>query len=236
MTQIQTLEGVVTLATKPDLLSPQEIVKLARKHENPPYCARDAAIIACAGLSFLTLLDLSLLKVNDIVHENGRIYARTEIPAIYNPNGKRKLFFIPEKSYLLEILERYIDWRTENKFGTTNLGIYRSLNPESHFFLDDNGEPFGLTPRTKGSDSLSQMQPTKMRRHFQKLVLPENVTAGGLNQSFVMNFYSESITYGLPAATMKSLQALTGLGLDTLRTWTRREPRSVEQIMSELYR
>lgn len=226
----------MTLATKPELLSPLAIVKLAKKHENPPYCVRDAALIACAGLAFLSLLDLSLLKVNDIVHENGRIYARTEIPAIYNPNGKRKLFFIPEKSYLLEILERYIDWRIENSLGTTNLGIFRTLNPESHFFLDDNGEPFGLTPRLKGSDSLSQMQPTRMRRHFQKLVLPENVTVGGLNQSFVMNFYAESIADGLPTTTMKSLQALTGLGLDTLRTWTRREPRSVEQIMSELYR
>ncbi len=230
------MQGFVTLATKPELLSPQAIVKLAKKHENPPYCARDAALISCAGLSFLSLLDLSLLKVNDVVHENGRIYARTEIPAIYNPNGKRKLFFIPENSYLLDILERYICWRIENKFGTTNLGIFRSLNPESHFFLDDNGEPFGLTPRLKGSDSLSQMQPTRMRRHFQKLVLPENVTVGGLNKSFVMNFYAESIADGLPTTTMKSLQALTGLGLDTLRTWTRREPRSVEKIMSDIYR
>lgn len=169
------------MATKPELLSPQAIVKLAKKHENPPYCPRDAALIACAGLSFLTLLDLSLLKVNDIVHESGRIFARTEIPAIYNPNGKRKLLFIPEKSYLLEILERYIAWRTENRFGITNLGIFTSLNPEIHFFLDDNGEPFGLTPRLKRSDSLSQMQPTRMRRHFQKFVLAENVTVGGLN-------------------------------------------------------
>lgn len=68
------------------------------------------------------------------------------------------------------------------------------------------------------------------------MVLPEDVTVIGLNQSFVMNFYVESIADGRPSMTMKSLQALTGLGLDTLRIWTRREPRSVEQIMSELYR
>lgn len=235
MTQNHFLKGCVTLATKPELLTPQAIVKLAKRHENSPYCARDAALIACSGLSFLSLLDLSLLKVNDVVHENGRIYARTEIPAIYNPNGKRKLLFIPEKSYLLEILERYIAWRIENRFGTTDLGIFRALNPESYFFLDDNGEPFGLTPRLKGSGALSQMQPTRMRRHFKKLVLPENVTVSGLNQSFVMNFYAESITDGLASKTMKSLQALTGLGLDTLRTWTKREPRSIEQIMSSIY-
>jgi len=223
------------MAGKGKTLSTKQIVKLAIKHENAPYSVRDAALIACSGLAFITLFDLSLLRVRDLMDHKGRFYDQLTVPPEYNPTGKSKLLFIPQKSYMRDVLERYAQRRVELNHGTTNIGTYRNLNPDSCFFLDDDGQPFNLTPRTSGDSDIARMQPIRLRRMFKKFVLPEGVTPSSLNQSFVLNFYRASIEDGLPIMTFKFLQVITGLGFDTLRTWVKREPRTVEDILQSMY-
>lgn len=181
------------------------------------------------------LIDLSLLRVRDLMDQKGRFYDQLTVPSEYNPTGKSKLLFIPQKSYMREVLERYVQRRVELKHGITNIGIYSNLNPDSCFFLDDDGQPFKLTPRTSGDSDIARMQPIRLRRLFKRFVFPEGVTPTSLNQSFVLNFYRASIEDGLPIMTFKSLQALTGMGFDTLRTWVKREPRTVEDILQSMY-
>lgn len=223
------------MAGKGKTLSTKQIVKLAMKHEHPPYSVRDAALIACSGLAFMTLFDLSLLKVSDLMDQSGRIYDRLTIPPEYNPSGKSKLVIIPKQGYLREIIDRYAKQRVELKHGITNMGVYRNLNPDSCFFLDDEGQPFKLTPRVSGDSEISQMQPIRLRRLFKSFVLSEGVTPASLNRSFVLNFYRASIEDGLPIKTLKSLHIITGLGFDTLRTWVKREPRTLEDVLQGMY-
>lgn len=212
-------------------LTTKQIIKLAIKHENPPFSVRDAALIACSGLAFMTLFDLSLVRVRDLMDDKGRIYNQLTIPPEYNPSGKTKLIFIPQTGYLRQILDRYVQFRIDHEQFITNLGIYRHLNPDSFFFLDDHSQPFHLTSRTKGDTAIAQMQPFRMRRLFKSFVFPEGVTPISLNQSFALNFYKASIEVGFPIKTLKSLQGITGLGLDTLRKWVKREPRTIEDIL-----
>ena len=186
-------------------------------------------------MSYSSLLDLSLLRVADLLTEKGAIYKQTIIPAMFNPNGKQKVLIIPNKSFLLHIVEQVIKWRKSNGFGLSNIGTYCGLNPESRFFLDSNGNEFSVTPRTKGNTEIARMQPTKLRRHFDNLILPVGVTPKGLNRSFLLNFYNESIKDGMPTQTIKSLVALTGLGVDTIRRQVNREPRSIREVMEEMY-
>jgi len=223
------------MAGKGKTLVAKQIIKLANKHEHPPYSVRDAALIACSGLTFMTLFDLSLLKVSDLMDQNGRLYDRLTVPPEYNPSGKSKLLIIPQQGYLREIIDRYAERRVELKHGITNMGVYRNLNPDSCFFLDDNGQPFKLTPRVSGDTEIAQMQPIRMRRLFKSFILPEGVTPTSLNRSFVLNFYCASIEDGLPISTLKSLHIITGLGFDTLRTWVKREPRTIEDVLQSMY-
>lgn len=223
------------MQSKPIFLEPEEIKQLAKKHLKGKFNVRDAALIAFSGMSYLTLLDLSLLKVEDLITEKGAIYKQTTVPAIFNPNGKQKVLVIPNKSFLLGLVEEVIEWRKAKGFALSNLGTYCGLNPESRFFLDNDGETFALTPRVKGSSEIARMQPTKLRRHFDKFVLPLGVTPQGLNRSFLLNFYNESIKDGKPAKTIKSLEALTALTVDTIRRQVNREPRSIKEILVEMY-
>jgi len=79
------------------------------------------------------------------------------------------------------------------------------------------------------------MQPTKLRRHFDIFVFPIGVTPQGLNRSFLLNFYSESIKDGKQSQTIQSLVKLTGLGVDTIRRQIYREPRSIKDVLSDMY-
>ena len=79
------------------------------------------------------------------------------------------------------------------------------------------------------------MQPARLRRHFKNFAFPEGVTYRGLNQSFLVNFYNESVKDGKPSITIKSLVGLTGLGVDTIRKTVYREARTVEQVLSSMY-
>lgn len=223
------------MQSKPIFLEPDEIKQLAKKHLNGNYNVIDAALIAFSGMSFLSLLDLSLIQVKDLITERGAVYKQTTIPAIYNPNGKQKVLIISNKSFLLEITEAVVEWRIKSELGLSNLGTFRGLNPESRFFLDNRGDEFPITPRAKGNNDIARMQPTRLRRHFDRFLLPVGVTPQGLNRSFLLNFYNESIKDGMPTMTIKSLVALTGLGVDTIRRHVNREPRSIKEVLETMY-
>jgi len=223
------------MQSKPKFLEPDEIKELAKRHLQGKFNVRDAALIAFSGMSYLTLLDLSLIRVKDLLTESGKVYKQMVIPAEFNPNGKQKVLIIPNKPPLLELTEGVIKWRNKEKLGLSNLGTYCGLNPESRFFLDNDGNEFSLTPRAKGNKEIARMQPTKLRRHFDKFVFPIGVTPQGLNRSFLLNFYSESIKDGKQSQTIQSLVKLTGLGVDTIRRQIYREPRSIKDVLSDMY-
>ena len=223
------------MQSKPIYIDNDEIKQLANKHLKGKFNVRDSALVAFSGMSYLTLLDLSLVRVKDLISESGMIYKQTCLPAIFNPNAKEKVLIIPNKSYLFEAVEKVIEWRKLNSFGLSSLGTYSGLNPESKFFLDNEGNEFSVAPRSKGNTEIARMQPTKLRRHYNKFLLPVGVTAQGLNRSFLLNFYNESIKDGKPTKTIKSLVALTGLGVDTIRRQVNREPRSIQEVLSEMY-
>ncbi|TNC79219.1 MAG: hypothetical protein C9356_20340 [Oleiphilus sp.] len=223
------------MAAKPVYLELNQVKDLVQKHRNSPFCVRDAALIGFSGLAYLSLVDLSLIRVKDVVSESGQIYKQTVIPREYNPNGKEKLLVIPNKSLLLELTEELIEWRKSRNFGVSNLGTYCGLNPESKLFVRDDGESFELSPRVKGVKDTVNMQPAMLRRHFDRFVLGLGVNHQSLNRSFLLNFYGESIRDGKPSKTIKSLVALTGLGVDTIRKQVNREPRSIREVLSDIY-
>jgi hypothetical protein len=223
------------MQSKPLFLEPEDIKELAKKHLNGKFNVRDAALIAFAGMSYLNLLDLSLIRVKDLISESGKVYKQTILPAEFNPYDKQKVLIIPNSSLLLQLLEGVIAWRQEEKLGLSNLGTYCGLNPDSRFFLDNNGDEFYLTARVKGGKDIAKMQPTKLRRHFSKFVLPLGVTPQGLNRSFLLNFYYESIKDGKTSKTIQSLVKLSGLGVDTIRRQVYREPRSIKEVLEEMY-
>jgi|GEM_PF-1374987 len=213
--------------------TPAEIQKMA-EDQGELYGPTAAALVVCSGLAMCSLLDLSLIRVADLITESGQLHLETTVPAEFSPAGREKLIVIPDGSYLQAALEAVISWRQVEGIGLSGIGTYCQLDPESRFFLKIDGSEFATSVSNR-SGGRTQTEPAQLRRFFAKFSLPEGVSRQGLNRAFVVNFYQEAVCDGREADAMKALQALTLLNVGTLRKWITREPRTIEDILKAIY-
>jgi hypothetical protein len=215
-------------------LTVKNIVRLAKKHGSEPFNARDEALVAMVGLSYFSANELSLIKVSDLVTERHGLVYDAELPEEINANGKARYFFIGDQTYLKCCLEAYIKWRKENGFQVLDRELYRGLDPDSYFFLKDDGSRFDVTFKNRfEGDTVTQ--PLQMQRHFKKFFLGEGVTINSLMDSFIINLWNERSKAGTTQA-MKDLVAITGLTAETLKKKCVRQQQSLQELLTNLYK
>ena len=123
--------------------------------------------------------------------------------------------------------------RLDKKLGLLDRGIYSGLNPESRFFLQSDGEPFGITFR-KRTDKPALIEPYGIRRRFNKFYLGEGVTWQTLNDAFIMLYWIDKAPEK-PADAVADLIALTGLDPATIKKKTAREEISLQTILENIF-
>ncbi len=223
-----------TLPAKAQLPDIRQIKALCEKHAKPPFNDRDRGLIACVGLASLNLVDLSLLKVNEVVAENGSIYEETHIPPEYSALGKAKHVYIGRDTYFRHALTGVFQWRVGNEIGMIDRQLYGGLAPESRFFLQDDGSEFDVHYRRRlGKNTL--IEPYDMRRHFNKFYLGEGVNWEVLNQAFMLNYWRVKAP-DKPADAVKDLVAMTGQLAETIRAKCARNEETIQSILETLYR
>ena len=222
------------MPAKAHLLDVKQLARLCEKHSTAPFNPRDRALIACTGLAYFNLIDLSLIKVDEIIREDGEVYHQTYIPAAYNAFGKTKRLYIVEGSYLRKALLVYIDWRRENKLKLLDRDLYAGLDPKSNFFLQDDGSAFDVHYREKSGKPTS-IEPYDMRRHFNKFYLGEGVDWQLLNHSFMLNYWKAKAP-DKPAEAVKDLMELTAVDAATIRKKCARNEKTIRDVLEGLYR
>jgi hypothetical protein len=53
----------------------------------------------------------------------------------------------------VKYLDGYLNWRARKWQGVTNIGEYRSLDPESKLFITPAGKPFSFSRRESGNST-----------------------------------------------------------------------------------
>lgn len=216
------------------ILGVKPIFKLAQKHSKEPFSPRDEALIALVGLAYFSASELSLIKVSDLINERRGLVFDGYLPSEISVNDFSRYFFIGEKTYLRQVLERYIDWRLEKGFGCLDRDLYRGLDPESRLFLKDDGTGFDVNFKNRfEGDTLTQ--PLQMQRHFKKFYLGEGVTIGTLQDSFIANYWAVKSQQGTTQA-IKDLMEMTGLTAETLRKKCIRKQESMKDVLINLYK
>ncbi len=222
------------MSEKGKLLKSDTIIKLAKEHSNNPFSVVDEAMIAYAGLAYFSATDLSLVTVSDVVTERGQVVIENMLLGAYASNGKERLFYIGNKTYLHDVTTRVIKWRIENRIKCLDRGLFAGLAPESRLFLKPNGEEFSLVYKNRfEGDVLTQ--PFQIQRKFKAFYLPEGVSLATLMDSFIENFWLKKSSQGTVQA-IADLMKLTGLTKETLRTKCIREQTSIQDILKNLYK
>lgn len=211
-----------------------KIIKLAKKHSSEPFNERDEALVAMVGLAYFSANELSLIRVSDIITERNGVVYDAELPEEINANGKARYFFIGEHTYLRQCLDSYIEWRKEKGLQCLDRDLYRGLDPESYFFLKDDGSRFNVTFKNRHEGDTAT-QAIQMQRHFKKFYLGDGVTISSLMDSFIINLWNERSKAGSTQA-MKDLMAITGLTAETLRKKCVRQQQSLQELLTGLYK
>ncbi len=222
------------MAIRAKLLDIRLIIRLAKKHSDKPFNVRDEGLIAFAGLAYYSGHDLSLVRVSDLITERGHIVIDSRLPSTFNGSDKERYFFIGDKTYLNDVVRRIIEWRHQHGFGCLDRGLYAGLDPESKFFLKNDGGEFTLNYKNRfEGDTVTQ--PLQMQRHFKSFYLGEGISLSSLQDSFIANYWEAKCGQGTTQA-IRDLMELTTLTKETLKTKCIRQQSSIQEILEDLYK
>lgn len=206
--------------------APKEVIRFARKHEHGEFNHVDAAVIALLGNSYLSLLDISLLRVSDVVRPSG------DLVGSFTYSGNDKPKFVLLDGYLKAIMGMVVERRVQFEHGVTNVKEYGGLDPDSRFFLDANGREFKLRKKKVGDKVFYEARGLKER--FETYVLPVGWKPAMLNDSFLNAVWREA-SIERQAHAIKLLEEVTGLTPNTIRKKTQKEPESVADVVGKIF-
>lgn len=216
----------MTMKTKRNHATFQQITSVADKHKYKPFTPVDAAIIATLGHSYYNLLDLSKIRVSDLMKHNGNLVD----VCCYGSGEKTKLLRV--SGYVRDILEVVVQWRLNLGYGVTSCPEYNNLDPDSQFFLDAGGSPFGVGKVHNGNTV--SYAPYGMRKRFKKYSLPAGWKVSTLNDSFLYGMW-RSVSMMKPSDATKILEQATGLTPSTIKQKTYEEPIAVYEALARTY-
>lgn len=191
----------------------------------------DGGLVVFSGLLYFNLIELSLLNVEDLITERGKIVSQLVMPERIS-GGKGRLLNIGKKGFIVDVIMRIVEHRKINNFGVIkNTGMYLGLEPETRFFLNDKGDPFKL--KKNASDNY---QPYALRRYIKALNLGEGIDVRALQESFIANTWNECRAAGIgDVDILKPLRTLTGLHTDTLRPKVIRRDKTTLDVVKDMY-
>lgn len=215
-------------------LSVQEIKTIADRHGIEPFSPRDRAMILLAGLAYFSAMDLTLVRVRDVITERYGIVLDGYLPADASADRRERYFFIGKSTVLRQALSDYIDWRIRAGVGVLDLGLFCGLDPDSRLFATDGGSDYSLTHK-KGSGGRTLSQALQVQRQFQRYQMGEGVSLSVLMDSFIANFWDVKSKQGT-AQAIRDLMSMTNMTAETLRKKCIRQESSIRDILGSLYK
>ena len=209
------------------LFTDSDIQSLLDMNAAPPFGPRNAALIMGAVYWGLAPSELSRIRLEDVMAENGEFYRIWGLPGYTAFNGDPRE--LRTEDHVLPFFEKYMDWRLKQKLFLSNQSSCRSSDPKSHFFLNDRGQAFKLSPRKKGS---GDYQPRSMNEKLKQLIKNTSIqgaTPSTFRDSFIKGMYESGCHY-------KELMRVSGIKQKTtLDRKIRPHERELEDVYKNLF-
>jgi len=148
------------------ILETEDIKEIVRRNITDDLGPRNEAALLMSALLGLTASELSQVTILDIINAQGEVRKNMVITPGIAFNGYERTLPINHPR-LIEALERYIDMLIERHWGIVKSKRYRGLDPKREFLLNNMGEPFVFSRRSKNSE---KRQPTGMNTLFRSLI------------------------------------------------------------------
>jgi len=192
--------------TQPKILDVEDINHLLERNSQPPFGARNAALIMSGVCWGLSPLEQSLVAIKDVMASNGEFYRIWTLPAAHSFNNEDRVIYTVD--HVLPFFELYADYLSENSLLQTNLAAYRGLDPTAKLFVNNKGTKYALTKRkTDTTTGKVSYQPRSMTEQLKRMLARTNLngsTPACLRDSFIKGLYDNG-------AGWKDLKLATGI-------------------------
>jgi|GEM_PF-1183101 len=209
------------------LFNEVDVQRLIDMNAGPPFGKRDSALIMGALYWGLTPSELSLLRLEDVMDQSGDFSRIWTLPSSTAYNSEERE--LHTEDHVLPFFEQYMDWRVSEGLYLSNQSWYRGCDPKSHFFLNDRGEPYKLSPRKKGS---SDYQPRTMQAKLKTVIEKagiEGATAATFRDSWVKAMYDHGCHH-------KDLMRVSGIKQkETIDRKTRPAVQDLDKVFKDIY-
>lgn len=210
--------------------SQAEIAKIIENNADPKLGRRNAALVMGGLYWGLTALEMCQIKVKDVISPSGEFYQVWVLPkhASYNNESRE----IHTEDHVLSFFESYVLFRIKNNWGLSNLSSYKGLDPESCFFLNDNGKEYKLTGSDRGTGKISY-QARSMNEQLKRMISKTDIqgaTPASFRETFIKMMYEAGCQW-------EELKLVTGIKTKkTLENKVRPEVRELEQVYKTIFK
>ncbi|WP_227508188.1 hypothetical protein [Marinobacter sp. P4B1] len=193
----------------------------------PPFAQRNSCLIIAAVYWGLTPSELSLLRLEDIMDQSGEFFRIWTLPASTAYNGDARELHTDD--HVLPFFTQYMAWRGSEGLYTSNQSWYRGSDPKSHFFLNDRGEPFKLSPRKKGSTDYQPRAMSAKLKSFIERAGIEGATVATYRDSWVKAMFEAGAHY-------KDLMYVSGIRQrETIDRKVRPSVQDLDKVFKEIF-
>jgi integrase len=209
----------------------EDINHLLEQNSQPPFGARNAALIMSGVCWGLSPLEQSLVAIEDVMASNGEFYKIWTLPAAHSFNGEAREIYTED--HVVPFFELYADYLTDQALIQSNLAAYRSFDPSSKLFVNDKGTRYALTARkTDSSTSKVSYQPRSITEQLKRMLARTNLhgsTPASLRDSYIKGLYDNG-------AGWEDLKRITGIKhKKSLEKKVRPHERELKSVLASMF-
>lgn len=197
--------------------------------------ARDVALLHVLFGTALTPTEISLLRVDDYLNQDGTVkrdwIVREDIA--YN-RRERPLFWVNKK--VVTSLDSYLEHRRTNGLGTMTSTAYRGLQPESAIFLTEDGRSMAMTKRmVNGKPSYACDVLTSLYKKLFSQAGIEGASATSGRRTFATKLYRRHQRGEAGGGDLRHIQELLGhTSIKAVRKLVECDPANLGAIVAKI--
>lgn len=210
------------------ILSEKDIAQIIRSNNKPPFAQRNKALILASTYWLLTPLEISELRLEDILDKDGSFYRIWVLPDYVAQNGEARE--IRTSDHIAKSMQQYLDWWKAKNLNLSHRKAYQGLEPKSHFILNDNYERYRVTRRAKDGGGYIPLALNKKLNSLLENAGMKGCTVSSFRDSGIKLFYDHGAKYN-------DLKDFTGIKTKkALDGKIRPHEAELDSVMNQLFR
>ncbi|MFT5715977.1 MAG: hypothetical protein ACI9T7_000150 [Oleiphilaceae bacterium] len=175
------------------ILSENDIKKVIKANAKPPFKLRNKALVLVSTYWLLTPVEVSELRIEDVMDKDGQFYRIWVLPDYVAQNGDARE--IRTSDHIATIMQDYIDWWVANGLYESGKKAYQGRDPKAPFIVNDNYEKYALSSRVKSGTGVLPVALNKKLNSLLENTGMKGCSASSFRDSGIKLFYDHGARY-----------------------------------------